>query len=104
MSNYEEFVIGIVRAMTSPENESQCEDIARELKLSGLFSPENLSLEFGVEYTGMDHGGRHVEWCNQDTPAESLGIARWNASSKALSRKNPKIVYRLVSIKEYLEV
>lgn len=100
----EEFAISIIRAMISPENKSHCEDIARELKLSGLLAPDKLRLEFGVEYTGMDHGGRHVEWYSEGDSEESLVSARWNVSSKALSRKSPKIVYRLVSSKEYLEV
>ena len=88
MSSYEE-AINIIRAKISPENSCHCKD--------------SLHLEFGVEYTGVNHGGRHVEWYYEDIEGESLENALRSGSRKSLRGKNPKIVYRLTSLKGYLE-
>lgn len=59
--------------------------------------------EYGVEYTGINHGNRHTEWCPREHYLTSKKKAEMEYKKMEKMRMNPHMVRRRVSPKEYIE-
>lgn len=59
--------------------------------------------EYGVEYTGINHGNRHTEWCPVEHYLTSKEKAELEYKKMEKMRMNPRMVRRRVSSKEVIE-
>lgn len=59
--------------------------------------------EYGVEYTGINHGNRHIQWCYGVCDETSFEEAQWEYEKMLKRDMNPRIVRRRVSPLEVIE-
>ena len=59
--------------------------------------------EYGVEYTGVNHGNRHIQWCYGEYDETSFDEVQWEYEKMLKRDMKPRMVRRRVSPKEYIE-
>lgn len=59
--------------------------------------------EYGVEYTGINHGNRHTEWCPREHYLTSKEKAELEYKKMEKMHMNPRMVRRRVSPVEVVE-